>query len=163
MADRSTIHIRPTTVNDKPFMRAEMRKWWGDEMVVVRGKKYHPAEHDGFIAEQNGEIRGLILLHFADDLCEIISLSTSTEAPPIGKDLVSAAMDQARDKGAQKIIVVTTNDNVGALRFYQQMGFSISAWRKNAINISRTIKPQIPLRGNYNIPIRDEIELEIQL
>lgn len=144
-------------------MRAEMRKWWGDEMVVLRGEKYYPAEYTGFIAEHGTEKIGLVLLRFEEDLCEIISLSTSTDAPPVGRKLVSAAIDQARRSGAHKMIVVTTNDNVEALRFYQQMGFTISAWRRNAIEISRKIKPHIPLLGNYNIPIRDEIELEMQL
>jgi hypothetical protein len=56
--------------------------------------------------------------------------------------------------------VVTTNDNVDALRFYQRRGFRLTAVRCGAVDQSRrTVKPQIPVTGNYGIPIRDEIEL----
>ena len=55
---------------------------------------------------------------------------------------------------------VTTNDNLHALRFYQQLGFVIRDWRAGAVKRSREIKPGIPEIGNYHIPIRDEIELE---
>jgi len=161
MADRATIHIRTTTAADKPFMRAEMHKWWGDEMVVLRGEKYFPAEYEGFIAEYNDEKAGLILIRFERKLCEIMSLTTSAESPPVGSELVSAAIKMAREKGTQKMIVVTTNDNIAALRFYQRLGFTICDWRMNAVEQSRAIKPQIPLKGNHHIPIRDEIELEL--
>lgn len=33
----------------------------------------------------------------------------------------------------------------------------------NAVSLSRKLKPEIPLIGNYGIPIRDEIELELKL
>jgi N-acetylglutamate synthase-like GNAT family acetyltransferase len=159
--DRNAIRIRPATAADKPFIRAELQKWWGDETMVVRGQVYHPAEYDGFIAEWNGTESGLILLRFERELCEIMSLSTSTESPPIGNELVAAAIKMAREKGAHRLIAVTTNDNISALRFYQQLGFTIYDWRINAVERARTLKPQIPLVGNYHIPIRDEIELEL--
>ncbi len=160
-ASRSTIRIRPATAADKPFIRAELRKWWGDETVVVRGEIYHPADYEGLIAEWNNAEAGLILLRFESELCEIMSLSTSDESPPIGSELVDAAIEMAREKGARKMIVVTTNDNISALRFYQQLGFTIREWRMNAVERSRAIKPKIPREGNYHIPIRDEIELEL--
>jgi N-acetylglutamate synthase-like GNAT family acetyltransferase len=160
---RSAIRIRPATPADKPFIRAELRKWWGDEIVVVRGEMYYPAEYEGFIAERNGTESGLILLRFERELCEIMSLSTSAESPPIGNELVAAAIKMAREKGAHRLIAVTTNDNISALRFYQQLGFTIRDWRINAVERARALKPQIPLVGNYHIPIRDEIELELRI
>lgn len=163
MVDSKAITIRQTTPADKAFMRAEMRKWWGDEMVVIRAEQYHPAEYDGLIAEYENENTGLIILRFADALCEIMSLSTDGRHPAAGEKLLAAALLFARENKAEKMIVVTTNDNIQALRFYQQMGFTICAWRKNAVEEARRIKPQIPRAGNYNIPIRDEIELEIIL
>lgn len=132
-------------------------------MVIIRGEKYYPADYEGFIAEHKGETTGLILLRFEKNLCEILSLTTSSVTASSGKMLVNAAIENARETGAQRLIVVTTNDNIGALRFYQQLGFRISAWRKGAVEQSRKIKPTIPLEGNYHIPIRDEIELELNL
>jgi hypothetical protein len=59
--------------------------------------------------------------------------------------------------------LITTNDNVAALRFYQKRGFTLAALHKNALEQSRRLKPQIPLLGLDGIPLRDEIELEIFL
>jgi len=59
--------------------------------------------------------------------------------------------------------VVTTNDNVDALRFYQRRGFHISAVRPGAVDHARThLKPTIPSTGSHGIPIRDEIELTLR-
>jgi N-acetylglutamate synthase-like GNAT family acetyltransferase len=163
MADSKTITIRRTNPADKAFMCAEMQKWWGDEMVVIRAEKYFPAEYGGLIAEYENEKVGLIILRFADALCEVMSLSTDGRHPAAGKKLLAGALMLARENKVEKVIIVTTNDNIQALRFYQQMGFTICDWRKDAAEQARRIKPQIPRAGNYNIPIRDEIELEIIL
>jgi hypothetical protein len=58
--------------------------------------------------------------------------------------------------------VVTTNDNLGALRFYQRRGFVLAALRPGAITEARrTLKPEISEIGADGIPIRDELELEL--
>lgn len=57
--------------------------------------------------------------------------------------------------------MITTNDNLNALRFYQKRGYHIVAIYPDAIADSRKIKPQIPLNGAFGIPIQDEIELEL--
>jgi hypothetical protein len=62
--------------------------------------------------------------------------------------------------GCRHYWVVTTNDNVDALRFYQRRGFRLTTIRCGAVDQSRrTLKPQIPVIGDYGIPLRDEIEL----
>lgn len=57
----------------------------------------------------------------------------------------------------------SSNDNLNALRFYQKYGFTLVALYPNALAQSRKLKPQIPLIGNDGIPLRDEIELELDL
>jgi hypothetical protein len=60
--------------------------------------------------------------------------------------------------------LISTNDNLNALKFYQKRGFSLVKLYKNAVNETRKkIKPEIPLIGENGIPIRDEVELEILL
>ena len=54
-----------------------------------------------------------------------------------------------------------TNDNVDALRFYQHRGFCLVRVHRGAVDRSRaSLKPEIPPAGAYEIPLRDEIELE---
>ena len=60
--------------------------------------------------------------------------------------------------------MTTTNDNVDALRFYQRRGFRIAEIRPGAVDRSRaSVKPSIPLLGEYGIPLRDEIDLSRDL
>ena len=59
--------------------------------------------------------------------------------------------------------VTTTNDNTRALRFYQRAGFRLTALHPDAVDEARKIKPGIPGTGEDGIPIRDEIELTMEL
>lgn len=77
--------------------------------------------------------------------------------------MVEAAKGWARQQGCERLWLVTTNDNVDALRFYQKRGFALVRLYRRAIENSRRLKPGIPLVGAYGIPIRDEIELEMVL
>ena len=67
------------------------------------------------------------------------------------------------DAGTRYLRVATTNDNLPALQFYQKRGFSIHAVRVNGVEIARRMKPTIPAFGFEGIPIRDEIDLMLQL
>jgi hypothetical protein len=58
---------------------------------------------------------------------------------------------------------MTTNDNLRALRFYQRRGLRLAALYPGAVEESRRLKPSIPLIGENGIPIRDELELELDL
>jgi hypothetical protein len=77
--------------------------------------------------------------------------------------LLHAVAETARTAGARRLKLVTTNDNLDALRFYQRRGWRIVGVHAGAVALSRRIKPVIPEHGAYNIPIRDEIELEYLL
>jgi len=61
--------------------------------------------------------------------------------------------------GCERIWLVTTNDNLEALRFYQRRGFVLSALRPRAVDEARRkLKPQISTVGEFRIPLRDEID-----
>jgi hypothetical protein len=50
-----------------------------------------------------------------------------------------------------------------ALRFYQRRGMHLVAVHHGLRETARRLKPQIPLTGNFGIPLLDEIELEMLL
>jgi ribosomal protein S18 acetylase RimI-like enzyme len=56
--------------------------------------------------------------------------------------------------------LITTNDNLPALRLYQRHGFVLAAVRLDELAATRRRKPEIPATGHAGIPIRDELELE---
>jgi hypothetical protein len=56
----------------------------------------------------------------------------------------------------ERLWVITTNDNVDALRFYQRYGFCLAAVHRGAVDRSRArLKPEIPPVGAYGIPLCD--------
>ena len=85
------------------------------------------------------------------------------EGRGIGTALVEKVICKAKSLGAKRLWLITTNDNIEALGFYQKRGFSLVGVHCNAIEYSRKLKPEIPKTGNHSIPIRDEIELEVLL
>jgi hypothetical protein len=54
-------------------------------------------------------------------------------------------------------------DNLDALRFYQRRGFRMAALRSCAVERARKLKPSIPEFGAYGLPMRDEIDLILNL
>jgi len=154
--------IRPICAEDKNWIRDLMRDHWAAEFVFVHGVTFHPAELPGFIAEIGKEKAGLITYHLAGDSCEIMTLDSLAEGKGIGGALIESVKNIARRSGCRRFWVVTTNNNLPALRFYQRKGFTLAALRPNALEEARKLKPIPPLDKN-GIPIRDEIELEMFL
>ena len=58
--------------------------------------------------------------------------------------------------------LITTNENINVIRFYQKRGFHISNIYLNAIEEAKKLKPEIPKFAD-GIEIRDEIEFEINI
>ena len=157
------ISVRQLTVDDLPRLRAIWKENWGDEFVVAHGVIYYPDSLDGFITLDNGEWIGEITYTFSGNECEIVSLDSARQGMGVGTMLIRKVVEKAREKNGRRIFLITTNDNLNALGFYQKRGFELVAVHRGAINDSRKIKPGIPLIGANNIPLRDEIELEMLL
>ena len=74
------------------------------------------------------------------------------------------AVEQATmEQGCTSISLITTNDNLHALKFYQKRGYCLIEILRNAVEKARAYKPSIPLIGNDGIPIRDELRLQNNL
>lgn len=157
------IDIRPTTPADRDWIRQFIISEWGADHVVVHGQNYHPSELDGLVAEQNGVPVGLLTYVIEHDALEIVTLNAMNMNMGIGTALVERAIDIARTYNCVKVWLITTNDNLRALRFYQRRGFRIVAVYPGAVDRARRIKPEIPEVGLHGIPLRDEIELEFVL
>jgi len=155
--------IRPLADSDHEWARLHIRRYWGDEMVIAHGEVYYPADLPGYLAILEGEPVALATFHIEGDACELVSLDCDVQGIGIGAALITAVLLTAETAGCRRLWLVTTNDNLHALGFYQKRGFCLVAVHPGAVNESRSIKPAIPLNGENGIPIRDEIELEINL
>lgn len=157
------IQIRPTIESDQSWIEQLSRDAWGSEIVIAHGETYKPAELKGMIAAVDGERAGLVTYQIKDGSCEIVTLNALRPGLGIGTLLISQITELAEQEGCEKIWLITTNDNTRALRFYQKNGFHLSALRVGVMDDYRKVKPEIPLTGENGIPIRDEIELEMDL
>jgi ribosomal protein S18 acetylase RimI-like enzyme len=95
------------------------------------------------------------------DDCEVLTLHAAERFGGTGTALIEAVERLAADAGCARLWLITTNDNVDALRFYQRRGFRLVALHRGAVNDSRArLKPEIPRIGEHGIELRDELELE---
>ena len=88
-----------------------------------------------------------------------MAVSADRRRRGIGGRLVDVVASAARRRGAGELWLVTTNDNLDALRLYQRHGFRLSALHAGAVDRARITKPTIPLLGRHGIPIHDELVL----
>ncbi len=154
--------VKKASPDDRPWI-LEVVRGWGADFVVTRGRKVYPVDLEAYIAfNGNGDRLGLITFEMTGDQCEIVTLDALTPRHGIGSVLMEELIKDVRARGSRRVWLITTNDNLDALRFYQRRGFVIAAVHRGAIAESRRLKPSIPLEGNYGIPIRDEIELELR-
>ena len=161
---RHGIVIRPLGHGDRAWVRDFLLDQWGSDIQINRGQVHHPVQMAGFAAWHDDAPVGLVTYHLRSaEVGEIMSLNSLLPGIGIGRRLLDAAVDALHTAGCQRAVVVTTNDNLRALRFYQHAGFVISEVRINALAESRRLKPEIPAIGLNDIPLRDEIELEINL
>lgn len=155
--------LRRLTPADLPRLRQFLIEHWGGEEIIARGNIYRPEQLDGFVVEHENEWVGLLTFFVKHDECEVTSLDSLREGKGIGTQLIDKAVEQARAGHCKRLFLITTNDNLQALGFYQRRSFEIVTVYRGAVNESRKIKPNIPLVGMDGIPLRDEIELEIKL
>jgi GNAT superfamily N-acetyltransferase len=160
---RYALKIRPLCPADRDWVKRHIAEHWGAEIVVAHGTIYHPAALPGFVAELDGKMTALVTFQINGDACEIVTLDSLHPGQGIGTALIEEVKAAAGAAGCRRLWLITTNDNLHALGFYQKRGFRLVAVHPGAVDAARKLKPEIPLIGNDGIPIRDEIELEIVL
>lgn len=155
--------IRPIDKNDRDWIVSFLKKTWGNPKIVTRGKIHQADKLPGLIALQKDKPLGLLIYRIEGKKCEIITMNSLKKRMGIGAALLNAVKKTAVLSKCRYLWLITTNDNLEALKFYQKKGFSLVAIHRNAIEKSRKLKPEIPLKGVNGIPIKDEIELEYVL
>ena len=156
------MRARPLDDADRGWAAAKLRELWGD-IVVSRGRVHDASELPGFVAEEGGAPVGLLTYRVDGDDCEVVTIDAFPQGSGAGTALIEAAAGAARTAGCRRLWLITTNDNLRALRFYQRRGFRLAALHRGALDRSRELKPSIPEVGLDGIPLRDELELELDL
>lgn len=155
--------LRKVTAEDIAMIGRLWQERWGGDFIIVHGQKFKTEMVEGVIACEEQQVVGLITYHVEGLGCEVITLDSLAERCGVGSRLMAAAAHIARERGCRRLFLLTTNDNLTALRFYQKQGLRLCALRAGAVDEARKLKPSIPLLGDEDIPIHDEVELEFDL
>ena len=146
---------------NRNLVNAFIKQHWYTTTMIIRGKEIDMTKTEGFYFSDGKNIVGLITYIVCGNIMEILSLDSLQENQGIGSKLVQTVIHEAKDRKLQKIVLITTNDNINAIRFYQKRGFDMVHLFHNAMDVSRKLKPEIPLIGENSIPLRHEIEFEL--
>lgn len=155
--------VRALTADDRAWLEQRLVALWGSTEVVSRGLVHDAASLRGFVCVANDEIVGLATYDVRGEQCELVTLDAFTEGQGVGSLLLQTVIDAADAQGCRRLWLITSNDNLHALGFYQRRGLRLIAVHRGAIDQARRLKPEIPVVGHDGIPIHDELELEIRL
>jgi ribosomal protein S18 acetylase RimI-like enzyme len=154
------MEIRTRLPADVPEVAAFLERH-GSSVVARLDRLERPLDHPALLAVDGGTIVGVLTYIVSPPDAEILTLHVDRQWHGGGTRLIDAAERVAIDAGCERLFLITTNDNVDALRFYQRRGFRLAELRPGAVDRSRaTHKPGIPVVGDYGIPLRDELVLD---
>jgi GNAT superfamily N-acetyltransferase len=156
--------VRPARPDDGAFVRRLLVERWYGTAVTSKRKLYNVTTLPCLVADVDGVRTGLVALAHAHGETVIVLLEAGSPGQGIGKALLHAAIDAAREAGSHRLWLTTTNDNVRALKFYLREGMRLVAVDLGAADDARRrLKPAIPTHAADGTPITDEWELEIAL
>ncbi len=152
--------VRPRLPDDEAAVAALLAEWHSTRVARL-GELLHPLDHPALVGEDGGRLVGVLTYVVRGADCEVLTLHAAQRWGGVGSALIAAAERVAAEHGCRRLWLITTNDNVDALRFYQRRGFRLAGLHPGAVDRSRAeLKPEIPTMGAHGIPLRDELELD---
>ena len=145
--------------DDREWLRRLWLETWGSTTMVTRGTERDLASAEAYIAWHEHRPVGAVAVDCASPEAELLSLDAVESRHGVGTALLRAAEDAARRRGCRHMVVITSNDNLTALRFYQRRGYRMTGIGADVIDAARLLKPAIPALGDHGIPLHDEVEL----
>ena len=107
-------------------MMIRWKEWWSSTRIVTCGKIHNADELPGFVAVRDGFPVGLIIYDIDDRGCEVVCLNSVREGIGVGTALMDKVREEALKADCSRMWLITTNDNLKAVRYYQKRGFSLA-------------------------------------
>jgi GNAT superfamily N-acetyltransferase len=156
--------IRPIREDERTELTRLVRANWGSSTVASRGAVHDVADLPCLLALEDERWLGVAAYRVEGDECELVLLEAFEKVRGVGTALLAAMAEVARRSSCRRLWLITTNDNLDALRFYQRRGMRlVRIWPDATTAARQTLKPEIPLVGDYGIALRDELEFELIL
>jgi NAD(P)-dependent dehydrogenase (short-subunit alcohol dehydrogenase family)/ribosomal protein S18 acetylase RimI-like enzyme len=157
------VDVCPLGDGERDWANAELQGAWGEGAARL-GELVDFRALPGFVARIAGRPAGLVTYAIRGDACEVVTLNSLEPGRGVARALLDAVRAAATAAGCTRLWLITSNDNLRALRLYQRWGLELVALHRDAVNRSRaTLKPGISERGEDGIPIAHELELELRL
>lgn len=158
---KPSVTVKALLDTDREWADAQIAATWGSTLLASRGQLHDASLLPGFIAWHREQRLGQLTYNIDGTGCEVVTISSAIENAGAGTALLAAVEAAAQAAGCTRVWLITTNDNLHALGFYQRRGYRLVAVYPGAVDEARRrTKPEIPTLGQHNIPLRDEIELE---
>jgi ribosomal protein S18 acetylase RimI-like enzyme len=155
--------VRQILPGDRAWVAETLIQEWTSTSVARLGELVEAAGLPGHIATLAGRRAGLALVDVRLREYEILAISTSEPRRGVGRALMEHCFAEARARGCRRVWLVTTNNNVAAIAFYQRLGMDLAALHRHAVRASRELKPTIPERDATGVRIDHELEFELLL
>ena len=160
------LQVRTLGEDERGWLRDLLTERWGAPIAVGRDRRLGrrrpagPGGRAGPGARRSGDVR-----RGAPRRRRRARHDRRAEgAARCGPGLVEAVAARSRRKGARTLRVMTTNDNLRALRFYQRLGFVIGVVRVGQVGRRPPHQALDPAGGARRASrSRDEIDLEMTL
>ncbi|WP_436862885.1 GNAT family N-acetyltransferase [Staphylococcus caeli] len=131
-----------------------------DEVMVISSGVYQLSSLPSIVAIEDKKIKGVLTFKVFGQYLEVISLESFEQNRGIGTMLLKKVEEIAKDMSINEIKIITTNDNLDALKFYQKRGYRLVEIITDSVNKARLEKITIPVFGDNGIRIQDEIILK---
>jgi ribosomal protein S18 acetylase RimI-like enzyme len=156
-----SLAIRPAVPADRAHIAELAYYFWDEVDVECFGQSYKVDTLPAFVACDGDEIVGVASYVRTGDAVNLVMLNVLPQWQGRGaaRDLIAAVIGAARARGTARIIVATTNDDLPAFGFYQRLGFTITD-----VLVSQVLEHHGGVElGFADIPVRDEIQMELRL
>ncbi|RLP90090.1 GNAT family N-acetyltransferase [Micromonospora sp. BL4] len=156
------IEVRAAGPAERTAVDALHEREWGGPYVIAHDTRYDLRTLPTLAAVDGaGAVVGALAHRVDAEGLEVVSVVAAVSGGGVGTALLSAATATAAAAGLTRVWLITSNDNLRALRFYQRRGMRLVRVDRGAVDRARLLKPEIPLVGEDGIPLHDEVVLEL--
>jgi ribosomal protein S18 acetylase RimI-like enzyme len=132
-----------------------------DSEAQIRG--YYQQGDLYVVDDEAGAPLGVVLaVPIPDGSVELkaVAVDASRHNQGFGRRMLAAVLDNLRQWGVRSVVVGTANSSIGALAFYQKVGFRLARIERDFFTPERGYPDGL---AEHGIPLRDLVWLELAL
>src|SRR5438552_8410203 len=137
------VTVRTMTAEDADWADRLLSGYQATRMTARLGELFDPLELPGLVAEVGGSPIGLLTYRVQGDEMEALTVHAQASGRGAGSALLGAVIDEGRRRGMRRLWLVTTNDNLHAIRFYLRRGMHVASVQEGAVDRDRQLKPEM--------------------